>query len=114
MNKQHDNEDDRLSMFAHNSSTITTSTDQVFYARENINTYEKASCSELHEGKTKIIKLGKAIKKNITQATLSVNFTIMKEGENEAYLGDIRGNTVSENDTLTKHLSEQKNQEKHG
>ena len=41
---------------------------------------EKASCSELHEGKTKIIKLGKAIKKNITQATLRVNFTIMKEG----------------------------------
>ena len=94
MNKQHDNEDDRLSMFADDNSTITTSTEQVFYARENIHTYEKASCSELHEGNTKIIKLGKSTRKNITQATLRVNFVIMKEGENEAYLGDIIGNTV--------------------
>ena len=78
MNKQQDNEDDRLSMFAGDSSTITTSTEQFFYAKENIHTYEKASCSELHEGKTKIIKLGKAIKKNITQATLRVNFTLRR------------------------------------
>ena len=28
----------------------------------------------------------------------------MKEGENEAYLGDIIGNTVSENDTFNKAL----------
>ena len=81
MNKQHDNEDDRLSMFADGSSTITTSIDQVFYARENIHTYEKAPCSELHEGKTNIIKQGKEITKNITQATLRVNFTIIKVGE---------------------------------
>ena len=70
MNKQHDNEGDRLSMFADDSSTMTTSTEQVFYARENIHTYEKASCSELHEGKTKIIKLEKAIKKNTTLMAL--------------------------------------------
>ena len=79
MNKQHDNEDDRLSMFDDDSSTITTYTEQVFYAKENLYTHEKVSCSELHEGKIKIIKLGKAIKKNITQATLRVNFMIMKE-----------------------------------
>ena len=54
MNKQHDNEDDKLSMFADDRSTITTYTDQVFYARENIHTYDKVSCSELHKRKTKI------------------------------------------------------------
>ena len=43
-------------MFADDISTITTSTEQVLYARENIHTYEKASCSELHEGNTKISK----------------------------------------------------------
>ena len=39
MNKQHDNKDDILSMFADDISTITTSADQVLYARENIHTY---------------------------------------------------------------------------
>ena len=44
------------------------------------------------------------MKIKITQATLRVNSTIMKEGENEAYLGYTRGNTVSENGTSKKAL----------
>ena len=42
--KQQDNEYDRLSMFADDSSTIITSTKQVLSARENTSIYKKASC----------------------------------------------------------------------
>ena len=73
------NKDDRLPMFTDDSSTITTEIKYIKTARERINNYEKGSCSKLYEGKTKIIKLGKARRKNITQANINVNFTSMEE-----------------------------------
>ena len=60
INNQPDNIDDRLSMFANNSSIITTQESKVKTAREKIHSYEKKSTSMLHEGKSIIIKLGKA------------------------------------------------------
>ena len=42
-NKQLNNKDDRLSIFADNSSTITTEARHMGSARENICAYEKAS-----------------------------------------------------------------------
>ena len=103
-NSQRDNEDGRLSMFADNSSTITTTPDQVKAAREDIHTYKKASCSKLHEGKTLIIKLGKARSKHVTVATLNIKFTIIEDGANETYLGDTIGNNVTEEQTFGKAL----------
>ena len=103
-NYQRNNKDDRLSMFADNSSTITMTMDQVRAAQEDIHTYQKTSCSELHEGKTLIIKLGKARTKHVTSRTLNVNFTIMEDGKNETYLGDTIGNNVTEEQTFGKAL----------
>ena len=62
---QSDNIHDRLSMFADDRSIIITSTDQVKAARENIHSYERALYYELHEGKTIVIKLGKARRKKL-------------------------------------------------
>ena len=50
INNQPDNKDDRLSMFADDSSTITTRESEVKAARENNHLYKKASTSKLHEG----------------------------------------------------------------
>ena len=66
-NKQQDNNNDRLSMSADESSTITTDATQVRPTRENIHTYEKVSGSQLHEEKTIVIKLGSVRQKNITK-----------------------------------------------
>ena len=81
-------------MFADDSSTIITSLEQIHAAREAIFKYEKASCSELHEGKTVVIKLEKSQKKEITQASMKVNFSVMEVNDTETYLGDIIGNNV--------------------
>ena len=93
---QTDNIDDRLSMFANDSPTIVTSSTQVPPARENIHTYKKVTSFRLYEGKTIITKLGKAHKMNISQKTFNVNFSIMKDKNNETYLGNVIKNNVTE------------------
>ena len=50
---------------------------------------------ELHEGKTKISRLGITREKNITPANMKIKFVIMKEDEKESCLGDIIGNEVT-------------------
>ena len=47
-------------------------------------------------GEIKILNLGKARVKNITQSSMKVRFTIMKDTQNENYLGDIIGNKITE------------------
>ena len=92
-------------MFADDSSTIITSTEQIRSARENILIYKKASCSELHEGKTIIIKLGKAQQMKLTQRQMQVKFSIMKENETGTYLGDVISNNISKEQTYNKALN---------
>ena len=99
------NKDDRLSMFTDDSSAITTEIEYIKTARERIYNYKKGSCSKLYEGKTKIIKLGKARRKNITQANINVNFTSMEETETEDYLGYLIGSIVPESKTFDKALT---------
>ena len=99
---QKDNRDDRLSMFADDSSTIVVDVKQVRVVKECIYNYEKASTSKLHEGKTKVMKLGKARRRNITKTHMNTNFTIMEDTETEKYLGDIVGNIVTEEETYEK------------
>ena len=54
-NRQPDNIDDRISLFADDSSTIITDINQISVVRENIHQYEKGSGLELYEGQIKII-----------------------------------------------------------
>ena len=79
--KQTNNKDDRISMYADDSSTIITTKDQVKTAKEDIHNYEKASCSKLNENKTKLIKLGKARSEYVTNKNIGVNFEILKDEE---------------------------------
>ena len=99
---QQDYDNDGLSMFADESSMITTTETQVKATCKNIHTHEKTSCSKLHEGKTLIIKLGKAQTKNITPAILDVNFTIMADSATKTYLDNTIGNTVTEEQSFSK------------
>ena len=94
--------DDILSMFTDDSSTIASKSSKVLIARENIHSYEKASTSKLHGGKIIIIKLSKERTKNVTQTSMKVNFTIMKENENETYLGNIIGNNITDEQMFDK------------
>lgn len=102
-NNQIDNIEDRLSMFANDSSTIITKSSQLRPARENIHSYEKASNSKLYESRTIIIKLGKARRMTISKETFNVNFSIMNNNYDEQYLGDVIGNKVTIQ-TFDKHI----------
>ena len=74
---QKDNNNYRIPMFANDSSTIIAEIKHIKIARENVYLYEKGSGSELHEGKTKILKIGKSKRKNLIQASMNAKFTIM-------------------------------------
>lgn len=54
--KQKDYIDDRLLMYADDSSTFITTTDQIGRARKNIHTYKKSLCSKLYDGNKIIMK----------------------------------------------------------
>ena len=94
--KQKDSEEDKLSMFADDSSTFIAKTEQIVKTRGIISRYEKATGAKLHDGKTKILKLGRLRRKKLTAKSLGVNFEIMKDEATEEYLGDLVGNTVEE------------------
>ena len=57
---------------------------------------------QLHQGKAILIMLGKAREMNITHTFLILNLTIMKEEENEIYLGDSIDNSVKEDQNFDK------------
>ena len=101
---QPDNIDDRISLFADDSSTIITEVKQIPVVRENIHQYEKGTGSALHEGKTKIIRIGSGRRRHLTPANMKTNFTIMEDNESEKYLGDMIGNMVTEEQTYDKTL----------
>ena len=94
--KQEDTKDDRISMFADDSSTFVSQAGQIRAARNIILNYERATGGKLHEDKTKILKLGRTRKENMTNKRLGVKFEIMQEGDRETYLGDVIGNEVQE------------------
>ena len=94
------NEDDRLSIFADDSATFVTATDQILPARINIGTYEGGTTAALHELKTTIMRLGPTSTKQLTQTDTHVKFIIMEDKATERYSGDIIGNNVTEDDTF--------------
>ena len=89
-------------MFADDSSTIVANTKQIVEARIVINKFEKATGAKLHDGKTKVMKLGKTRKEKLTNKQIQVDFTIMEEDGSEEYLGDIIGNEVTEDQRFGK------------
>ena len=54
-----------------------------------MHSYEKAANSKLCEYKTITTKLGKAHSINVPGEMSNIKFSIMKEGDNETYLGDV-------------------------
>ena len=51
-----------------------------------------------------ILRLGAAVKKQLTKGVTQVKFKIVEETETEKYLGDIIGNLATEEDTFNKLL----------
>jgi hypothetical protein len=84
--KQNDTNDDRISMYADDSSTFVALTDMIKKAREIIKRYEKTTAGKLHDGKTLMMKLGITRQRDMTSKQLGVDFRVMDEGEREREL----------------------------
>jgi hypothetical protein len=89
-------QEDRVSLFADDSATMVAKTNQIRAARECIHAYEKATSGKLHDGKTKILKMGRTRKEQFTNNSIGVKFEIMKDSDSEKYLGDLVGHTITE------------------
>ena len=83
-------------MFADDSSTVIRRIKQIAKARVIIRKYEKATGAALHDGKTKLAKLGRRRGRELTNEMIGVKFKIMTEDQVEEYLGDVIGNNVGE------------------
>jgi len=94
--KQEDTEDDRISMYADDSSTFIAHAEKTGKAREIINNYERSTAGQLHDGKTILMKLGRTRRKDITSKQLGVEFKVMSGEDRENYLGDVIGHGVTE------------------
>ena len=95
-NNHIDNHQDRISMFADDSSTFIRETKKIQTARQIIRQYEKATGARLHDGKTKILRLGKTRTQTMTNKSIGVDFEIMEDTDTEIYLGDVTGNEVTD------------------
>ena len=88
---------DTISLFADDSCICARQPfEDLKEARITMEKYEQASGSALHEGKTKIMKIGKTREKMMTNRQIGVKFTILEDKAQETYLGDIIGNEVTE------------------
>ena len=94
--KQTDTEEDRISMYADDSSTFIAQTRMIMKARVIIERYERATAGKLHDGKTIMMKLGMTRQRDMTSKQLGVDFRVMLEEERESYLGDVIGHGVTE------------------
>jgi hypothetical protein len=94
--KQEDTEDDKISMYADDSSTFIAQVEKTGKAREIINNYERSTSGKLHDGKTILMKLGRTRRRDITRKQLGVDFKVMSEEDRENYLGDVIGHGVTD------------------
>ena len=94
---------DKVSLFADDSAlAVTNLHTSIPQSKITINNYEKSTGGKLHDSKTNILLLGAARNKGITNKQLAVKFTVMADDEHEKYLGDIIGNTVTEEQRFKK------------
>ena len=94
--RDRDNKEDRVSLFADDSATFIASRRMIRIVREIIAEYERATGQKLHDGKTKILRVGKNSTREMTNEEIGVDFEIMKAGDVERYLGDMVGNEVTD------------------
>ena len=85
-----------MTLFADDSTTIVTKVQEIGIARECMYNYEKSTAAELHEGKTKVMKIGRAKNMRLSATNMGANLSIVEGTACEKYLGDI----ISENGTL--------------
>ena len=94
--RQEDTEDDRISMYADDSSTFIAQAEKTGKAREIINKYERSTAGRLHDVKTILMKLGRTRRVEITSKQLVVEFKVMTGEDRENDLGDVIGHGVTE------------------
>ena len=102
--KQQDTDDDRISMYADDSSSLISRPEQVRKAREIVSRYERATGGKLHEGKTMVMPIGKTRLRQMTNKQLDVKYSMMGEEDREVYLGDLMGNGITEEERFGKIL----------
>ena len=102
------NETDKVSLFADDSSMFILKTTQILATRKTIHKFEKATGARLHDGKTKIMKLGQTRQENKTREEIGTEFEIMLDDEIERYLGEMIGNSVKDTDRHDDNLEEMK------
>ena len=88
---------DKVSLFADDSSVLFGNPkEEIREGRKIFSEYEKATGGELHDGKTKILPMGRSRGTIGTPEQLGVKFEIMSDDDTEKYLGDIIGHEISE------------------
>jgi exonuclease III len=98
------NEVDKVSLFADDSAMIIHKSNQIRATRETIRKFEKATGARLHDGKTKIMKIGPTRQENKTREELGTDFSMMLDDEIERYLGEMIGNEVKDTDRHDENL----------
>ena len=96
--------EDKVSLYADDSATFISRRENIKKTRSVIEQYENATGAKLHEGKTKIMRVGGRKSVEMTKRDIGVNFTIMEVGEHETYLGDVIGTNVTEEERFGKIL----------
>lgn len=89
---------DKVSLFADDSGMFIHKTRQIRATRNTIRKFEKATGARLHDGKTKIMKMGQTRQENKTREEIGTEFAIMLDDEIERYLGEMIGNSVKDTD----------------
>ena len=87
-----------MSLFADDSAMMVGTEEEIGRGRQHMKDYERSTASKLHDKKTMVMRLGKMKQRMIDHKKLNVEFTIMKNDDQEPYLGDIIGNTVTESE----------------
>ena len=88
---------DTISLFADDSNIcLRKPAEQLWAAKVTMKKYEDATGSEIHEGKTMILRIGKTKREEMSNKQIQVNYVIAKPDITEKYLGDIIGNDVTE------------------
>jgi hypothetical protein len=101
--------EDKISLFADDSAIcLGKPHEQAKEARITMKRYEEASGSELHDGKTMIMKIGSTRKRVMTNMQIEVKFTILEDEAKEKYLGDVVGNEVTEKERFEDRIEKMK------
>ena len=91
-------QEDKASFFADDSSIYPGKPEEIKPTRACIQKFEEATAAKQHDGKTKLLLVGKNRNREITNENIGVDYDIMKDDDIERYLGDMVGNEVKDED----------------